>query len=128
MRRIFKGFSTYPTASNAVTRNYALTDLDLVKRDLLNQFMTVKGERVMMPTYGSIIWNLLFENMSNTLIDMMVDDSKKIIASEPRVELDNLSIRQFDHGVILNFRLLYKPWQVYDDFSVEFDRRSREEV
>lgn len=128
MRRIFKGFSTIPDGKNVLTRNWTLTDLELVKRDILNQFMTVKGERVMMPTYGSIIWNLLFEQMSNTLIDQMVEDAKKIIKSDSRVEMDNISVRQFENGVILNIRIFYKPWGVYDNFSVEFDKRTKESV
>lgn len=128
MRRIFKGFSTIPDGKNVLTRNWTLTDLELVKRDILNQFMTVKGERVMMPTYGSIIWNLLFEQMSNTLVDQMVEDAKKIIKSDSRVEMDNISVRQFENGVILNIRIFYKPWGVYDNFSVEFDKRTKESV
>ena len=54
---IFKGFSTI----DKVRAPYTLTDIDLVKRDLLNHFYTKKGERLMKPNFGSIIWDLLME-------------------------------------------------------------------
>jgi len=54
MATIFKGFSTV----NKVKAPYTLTDMALVKQDLLNEFNTRKGERVMRPNFGSIIWDL----------------------------------------------------------------------
>ena len=63
MAVLFKGFST-------VDKNrapYTLTDTNLIKRDLLNHFYTKKGERVMRPNFGSIIWDMLMEPETPTL-------------------------------------------------------------
>ena len=57
MATLFKGFSTV----DKVRAPYTLTDADLVKRDLLNHFYTRIGERVMRPTFGSVIWDYLME-------------------------------------------------------------------
>ena len=51
----YKGFSTIDQ-----TKKFRLTDIDLVKRDLLNHFSIRKGEKLMTPNFGSIIWNMLF--------------------------------------------------------------------
>ena len=53
----FQGFSTktnqfYPQR---------LYDIELAKQDLLNEIYTRKGERVMEPEFGSIVWELLFD-------------------------------------------------------------------
>ena len=40
---------------------FKLTDVDLVKRDLLNHFNTRRGERVMNPEFGTIIYDLLMD-------------------------------------------------------------------
>ena len=61
----FRGFNTV----NQV-KKFRLTDLDLVKRDLLNHFQIRKGEKLMNPAFGSIIWNMLFEPLT--------DETKKV--------------------------------------------------
>ena len=51
MATIFRGFSTVDT----VKAPFSLSDMELVKRDLLNEFNTRKGERVMRPNFGCIV-------------------------------------------------------------------------
>ena len=51
MATIFKGFSTV----DKIRAPYSLFDQELIKRDLLNEFHTRKGERLMKPNFGSII-------------------------------------------------------------------------
>jgi len=53
-QRLFRGFSSV----EKITPTTEITDIDLVKRDLLNHFFTMKGERVMRPEFGSSIWEL----------------------------------------------------------------------
>ena len=55
MATVFKGFSTV----DKIRAPYSLTDIELVKRDLLNEFYTKKGERVMRPNLGCIVHDLL---------------------------------------------------------------------
>ena len=59
----FTGFST----KNTKAVNSVLTGKDLIIEDLMNNIMTRKGERVMMPTYGSIIHELIFEPLTDLL-------------------------------------------------------------
>lgn len=121
-QKLFKGFSTVEVSGTGPT-NYRLYDLELVKRDLLNHFHTFKGERVMMPEYGSIVWDVLMDPLTDSLIEIIVDDCKRIIQSDSRVAMEQIDVREFDHGLIINFVLYFKPWDVYENFSVEFDRR-----
>jgi len=50
----YKGFSSV----NASNFGNKLFDFDLIKQDILNHFNTKKGERLMNPNFGSIIWDL----------------------------------------------------------------------
>jgi phage baseplate assembly protein W len=58
--QFYKGFSTVDESAIS-TRLY---DFELVKQDLLNQFNTRRGERVMNPSFGTIIWDLLYEPLT----------------------------------------------------------------
>ena len=52
---LFKGMSTVDRSGPP----YSIVDAELVKRDLLNELYTKKGERVMRPNFGCIVWDLL---------------------------------------------------------------------
>jgi hypothetical protein len=69
----YRGFSTIGR-----TKKFRLTDLELVKRDLLNHFSIRKGEKLMDPNFGSIIWNMLYEPLTADVKSSIVEDVKRI--------------------------------------------------
>lgn len=125
IRKLFVGFSTQEIGSR---RGWSLTDIELIKRDLLNHFHTRRGERVMMPTYGTIIWDLLFEPFTEQTKNDIIKDVKAVVASEPRVELKSLNVTNMEQGIKIDIELLYTPWDAVDTLSVSFDRRAQERI
>ena len=117
---VFTGFDSH----DQVKPKTQIHDIDLVKRDLLNQFMTRKGERVMRPTYGSIIWDLLFEPFTELIRDAIISDAERIVTSDARLELIDLNVVEFEHGIRIDIALLFQPFNVSSSFSVDFDRRN----
>jgi hypothetical protein len=72
--QFYKGFSTVdPTRADS-----RLYDYDLLKQDLFNQFNIRRNERVMDPTFGTIIWDLLFEPFTDSVKSQIIDDVTKI--------------------------------------------------
>ena len=68
--KMYKGFSTV----NTQTENFGLYDIALVKQDLINHFHVRQGERLMQPTFGTIIWDLLFEPLTENLKDLITQN------------------------------------------------------
>lgn len=125
-RYLFKGFSTYPTSYNIQYKDWTLYDLDLVRRDLLNHFHTRKGERPMMPTYGCDIWDILFEPLTESNIEKIVEEAKRVVNSDSRVKMQEMNVTEVDQGIMISFVLFFEPWGVYESFEVEFDKRMNE--
>lgn len=119
-KKIFIGYSTVNRRVSE-TRVY---DIELIKRDLLNNFMTRKGEKVMDPEYGTIIWDLLFEPYTEIVKNQIINDVQRIINFEPRVELINVNVIEEEYGLIIVCNLLYKPFNIADDLYVQFSRRN----
>ena len=94
----FTGFST----KNKSAINHILTGKDLIIEDLMNHIMTRKGERVMMPTFGSIVHELIFEPMTPGIIAMIEEDITSIVEQEPRVTLDFINVAHTDHNVTVS--------------------------
>lgn len=120
--RIFVGFSNVDTS----IKNTQWTDLDLIKRDLINHFFTRRGERVMRPDYGCIIWDLLFDPMTVDNVTLIVDDATRIVQEDGRITLNSVNLVEYDHGLQLQMNLTYQPLNITESFSLDFDRRSVE--
>lgn len=119
---LFTGFSTHNRNQN----NNVLEDVELVKRDLLNHFHTRLGERLMNPEFGSIIWDMLFEPLTESNVVLIRDDVDRIIRSDPRVSLQDLDVVEKRNGLELRISVLYVGFNVIDTFEVDFDNRSNE--
>lgn len=120
--RIFVGYSSV----DASIKQTQWTDLDLIKRDLINHLYTRKGERVMRPDFGSIIWDLLFEPMNVDVVSQIVDDATQIVQSDDRVQLQSINLVELDHGIQLQMNLYYAPLNIVEAFQVDLDRRNVE--
>ena len=113
---MFKGFSTIDKARAP----YTLIDKELVKRDLLNHFHTRKGERLMRPQFGSIIWDLLMNPEDDLTEDLVKEDIERIIDTDPRVDLIDTSIFILDHTIRAEVTLTYRGIHDEDTLYLEF--------
>ena len=115
----YKGFSTV-----GQTKKFNLTDLELVKRDLMNHFSIRKGEKLMNPNFGTIIWNVLFDPLTKDLRSLIVDDVTKIVNYDPRLRADKVSVDQFDQGLLLEVDMTFLPGNFSDKLKLEFNSDS----
>ena len=98
-----------------------LYDINLVKQDLLNAINTRKGERIMMPEYGSIIWDLIFELKTPAIVTDIENDLKRIIASEPRVLLQQMQIKEHEHGYSGVITLYFVQFKTSSTLTLNFN-------
>jgi phage baseplate assembly protein W len=119
MAILYKGFSTVNRS-----KKFRVTDVELVKQDLLNHFSVRKGEKVMQPNFGSIIWGLLFEPMDSQTRQLIIDDVTRIVGYDPRVSLENITIIEQEHGIQIELDLIYIPSNQATNMSLQFDADS----
>jgi phage baseplate assembly protein W len=101
----FVGFSTYGKR----TGTNVLEDKELAIRDLLNHFYTRRGERLGEPSFGSILPELVFEQLDQLVIDTADEDVRAIIDLDPRWNLIDYKIDTMDHDLIITVQLSYVP-------------------
>ncbi len=111
---LYRGFSSYEYER---TKRFLLTDLELVKRDLLNHIFTSRGERVGQPWFGTRIPNVPFEPLDEVTIDVVREDLITVFTFDPRVQMLNLSVDpDYDtYSIIASARLLYIELDMVDD-------------
>lgn len=115
---LYKGYSTVGNTGTKVQ----LVDADLVKQDLINHFNIRRGEKLMNPDFGTIVWDSLFEPFTEQLKDQIIDDVTRIASYDPRLKIDSVLVDQFDNGLILELRLLYSNTNETENLRLTFDR------
>lgn len=125
MRR-YKGFNTVDKEFGS----FKLYDVELVKRDLLNELYTRKGERLMSPTYGSVIWDLLFDPLYEETVQIISDDCIRIVSKDPRLELLDITVSESidQHSVIVSLVLRYVPTSTVTELIAEFNRETSTDI
>ena len=115
---IYRGFSS---AKWNTSRTFGLSNIELVKQDLLNHIYTLKGERLMMPNFGTRIPMLTFEPNDEETRQIVEDDLRAVFAYDPRVSLISLSVLNLpDNNAIIAFAdLLYVEFKVRDVLNIE---------
>ena len=84
-------------------KTLSLSDVDLVKRDLLNHIYTRKGERIKMPTFGTNIPYMVMEPLDDTTVYIIGDELRRVIDYDPRVELVGEGIHRSDISVVTDY-------------------------
>jgi phage baseplate assembly protein W len=117
--QFYKGFSTVNSASLTTK----LFDFDLIKQDILNIFQTKKGERVMNPEFGTIIWSLIYEPFTNDIKQSISEDVTRILNYDPRVTPTVINITEAEYGMIIEATLYYKQQDLSSQMIFQFDRQ-----
>ena len=119
MAIMYRGFSTIGR-----NRKYRLTDFELVKQDLINHFYIRKGEKLMNPNFGTIIWNVVHEPLTEDLKSVIVTDINDIASSDPRLSIDNVVVTEYSQGIQVELQLRYVQTNQTNLLNLQFDNQS----
>lgn len=118
--QMYKGFSTLSTD----TENFKLYDFALIKQDLLNHFYTRQGERLMNPRFGTIIWDMLFEPLTEQTKDLILQNVNEIVNYDPRIVANNVIVTQYESGLQIECILTYLPYNISERLQLQFDQNN----
>jgi uncharacterized protein len=88
-----KGGTSFPRAA---------TDDELIKDSLIQLVLTMSGERVMRPEFGTNALAFIFENNDDVLGNLLRAEIQGVVARyEPRIQLTDIGVTQRDSEVII---------------------------
>jgi phage baseplate assembly protein W len=113
----YKGFN-----SNDPINGFKNYDIDLVKQDIINHFNIRKGEKLMNPEFGTIIWELLFEQFTPEVRKLITQDVETIVNYDPRIAINAIAVDSTDQGIRIEADIIYVPFNVNEKMTFDFDR------
>lgn len=118
--QIYRGTSTV----NSEAKGFALYDVELIKQDILNHFNIRKGEKIYNPNFGSIVQDLLYEPFTPNVREQLEEDVKQVLASDPRIVVNEIVIREQETGIQIGIELEYKKYSQVETILYNFDRET----
>jgi len=115
----YKGFSSSESA-----KGFKLYDLDLVKQDIINHFYIRKGEKLENPEFGTIIWDMIFEQFTEEVKTMISKDVETIINYDPRIAVNSVQVDSTEQGMRIQADIVYIPFNVNERMTFDFDRNN----
>jgi phage baseplate assembly protein W len=115
----FKGFS-----SRSENSNYKLYDFALIKQDLINRLSVRKGERLENPEFGTIIYDALFEPLTEQLKQAIADDVTQNLNADPRLSTEDVVVSQSENGISIQATIKYVPFNITEKLVFSFDENS----
>lgn len=116
--RAYRGISTV----NEDNPSFVLYDISLIKQDIINHFHIRQGEKLGDPTFGTIIWDLLYEQLTDGVRDLIIKNVSTIINYDPRVNVDNIIVDRFDKGIQVECTLTFLPYSISESLRFKFDQ------
>lgn len=125
-RRFIDGTKVYKGISSVNVENTTINlyDLSLIKQDIINHFHIRQGEKLSDPTFGTIIWDLLFEPLTPSLRNLIIENVNDIIQSDPRVKVDSVIIDEYESGIQIECNLIYLPYNIRESMQLNFDKNA----
>lgn len=117
--KVYKGYSSLDNSR----QSSKLFDFDLIKQDILNHFNTRKGERLMNPSFGTIIWDLIMEPLTPQIRELLSTDITEICRFDPRVIPTDISINEYDQGYLVEITLVTKETNETSTMRLAFDQK-----
>ena len=116
----YKGFSTINEEASSST----LYDIALIKQDIINHFHIRQGEKLSDPEFGTIIWDVLFEPLTDQIRDAITNNVTKIINYDPRVNVNQVIVDTYESGIQIEVSLVYKPYNISETMRMQFDENA----
>ena len=115
----FKGFS-----SKAEKQNFKVYDFECAKQDLINRLSVRKGERVENPEFGTIIYDALFEPLTEALKNQITEDITKNLNADPRIATEEILVQEAEHGIAIQATITYVPLNITEKLRFSFDENA----
>jgi phage baseplate assembly protein W len=106
-------------------KKFTLVDDALIKRDLLNALNIRQGQLVGRPSYGTALWDNLFENQTNETDAAITREIQRVAGGDPRLQITEIDIFPQENGILIQLLLTIVPSTDAERLSIFFDQQTR---
>ena len=76
----------------------------------------------MNPKFGTVIWDLIFEPLTDDTKNLIIQNVNEIINYDPRIVANDVVITQYESGIQIECVLTYLPYNISEKLKLQFDQ------
>lgn len=104
---------------------FRLTNEELIKQDLLNHLNTRLGDQPGDVAYGTILQDLIMDQLDEFSKEAILDEVERVISQEPRVALASpIKIIEYENGIRLEVAIDYITFSNSEILYLDFKKTS----
>jgi len=103
-------------------KKFTVVDFDLIKIDLLNAFNIKQGQLPGRPSYGTTLWDNIFENQTQETIANIYNEIQRVCAQDPRIYVSSTQVFPQQNGVLIQVGLATVAGTNAQQLAIFFDQ------
>lgn len=115
---VYRGLSSV----NPSNDGFRLYDVAIIKQDIINHFHIRQGEKLENPEFGTIIWDVLYEPLTEGLKQAIVENVETIVNADPRVNVDRVIVDTYQNGIQIECVITYLDYSISEQMRLQFDQ------
>lgn len=105
-------------------KKFKLTDERLVIQDLVNALNIRKGEKVGKPSYGTTLWDFIFEPNTSDVQTAIQNEIRRVAGQDPRLIINRIQAYPKENGILVEVQLSINPYNNAGDLVLFFDSQT----
>lgn len=93
------------TQTPRVGKKFRLYDDELVIRDFTNALNIKQGEKVGNPSYGTTLWDYVFEPNTNETRLAIENEIRRVASQDPRLTINTLQLYDHAQGILVELQI-----------------------
>ena len=106
-------------------KKFTAVDVNLIKIDLLNAFNIRQGQLVGRPSYGTVLWDYVFENQTQETERQIIAEIQRVCGQDPRVSINDIELFPQQNGILIQLSLFVVPTTDAQRLSIFFNQQQR---
>lgn len=106
-------------------KKFTLLDAQLVKQDLLNAFNIRQGQLPGRPSYGTSLWDNLFDNQGTEFEASVNKEIQRVAGGDPRLKIKTVELFPQQNGILIQLEVQIVPTTEAEFLSIFFDQQTR---
>lgn len=104
-------------------QGFRRTSAAIVKKDILNHLFTRRGERVMMPDFGTNVQDTIFDPNDEITQKLITNEILSVIEQDPRVEMVRIVVNADEDNHLINVEVVLRfiELEVIDVISLDLE-------
>jgi phage baseplate assembly protein W len=99
-------------------------DEQLVIQDFINAFNIKQGTKVGKPSYGTRLWDYVFDPNTADVITAIQDEVRRVANSDPRIQIATISVYPKDNGILIELEMAVVPFNQAQLISVFLNQQT----